>query len=297
MEDFILMKNNIKHLFSLLIFSMILIGCQREKIVIQELAPEHKIAVHCYLDGDSSKEVVCKVYKSIQVFGNTNSENYPILDAVVEIGNNGNWFKIPSSIENQDYRAILPEGFLKDNSIYQLRISHPEFPTAESSISLLPKYTTEDISGKVELINSETDSTFKLKYSISWADDSRSTNYYRVLPQVGYINVDFPTDTFYMPPNYGKIFMLNESNKKGNRIMWQTISDFYPFGENGFKPVSIKIYVLNTDKIYHDYHHIITLMNSEGTIAEPSFFKGNIKNAFGVFAACNGLSEKTFPLE
>ncbi len=291
------MKNNIKHLFSLLILSMILIGCQREKIVIQELAPEHKIAVHCYLDGDSRKELVCKVYKSIPVFGNTNSENNPILDAVVEIGNNGNWIQIPSNIENQDYRVILPESFLKDNASYQLRISHPEFPTAESSINLLPKYITDDIFGTVELIKSETDSTFELKYSISWADETGKTNYYRVIPQVGYINVDFPTDTFYMPPNYGKPYIINESNKKGNRIEWKANSNFYPFGENGFKPVSIKIYVLNTDKIYHDYHHIITLMDSEGTLAEPSFFKGNIKNAFGIFAACNGMSEKTFPLE
>jgi hypothetical protein len=297
MEDFILMKKYIQLLIWFGLLSTSFIACQREKIVISELEPEYKIVTHCYLEAKSNNSISCKIFPSSPVFGNTSNDNKPISDAIVEIGNRGNWIPLTFEGVSQDYQAFTPEDFLVDGETYELKISHPDFPTAYSSIKLLPNYITDKILGKINLINTENDSTKELKYDVSWEDDSRGINYYRIIPQVGYINVDSPTDTFYMSPNYGKLILLTEDNKKGNRIEWQDISNFYPFGENGFKAISIKIYILNIDKTYYDYHNIIQKMSSEGSFFEPTFFNGNIRNSFGIFASCNGLSEKTFPLE
>ncbi len=291
------MKNILNLIICLSFLSISFVSCQRETTVIEELEAEFKIVVHCYLDSDSGKQIICKVNNSLPVFGNTNQEKKTINDAIVEIGKNGEWFQLTFEEMSQDYRMLANEGFIVDNATYELRISHPDFPTANSSIKLLPKYVTDDINGKITQIKSASDTTKKLKYEITWQDDSRVNNFYRVIPQVGYINIDFPNDTFYMPPNYSKLILLNESYKKGDRMEWKAESDFFPFGENGFKPVSIKIYLLNIDKSYYEYHQFIQQVSSEGSFVEPSFFNGNINNAFGIFAACNGMSEKTFPLE
>ena len=297
MEDFILMKRYNQILIWIGLVSSILASCQREKIVISELEPEFKIATHCYFDADAGNKITCKIFPSLPVFGNTNQEIKPINNAKVEIGNKGQWLELIFDDVNQDYRTIPPTDFIEDGSTYELKISHADYPIAYSSIQLIPKYTTNEINGKISLINSVSDSIKKLKYEISWQDDSRGSNYYRVIPQVGYINVDFPTDTFYMPPNYGKLILLTDQNKKENKVEWNDISDFYSFGENGFKPICIKINILNIDRTYYDYHMMIPKLSSDGTFIEPTFFNGNITNSFGIFAACNGLSEKTFPLE
>ncbi len=291
------MKKYIQLLIWFALLSTSFVACQREKIVIRELEPEFKIVTHCYLEPNSNNSISCKIFPALPVFGNTSNDNKPISNATVEIGNRGNWIPLTLDGLSQDYRAFTPEDFLVDGETYELKISHPDFPSAYSSIKLLPKYITENIQGKISLMNSENDSTKQLKFDVSWEDDSKGTNYYRVISQVGYINEDLPSDTFFMSNNYGKLILLTESNKKGNRIEWQDISNFYPFAEKGFKPISIKIYILNIDKTYYDYHNMIQKMSSEGSFFEPTFFNGNISNSFGIFASCNGLSEKTFPLE
>ena len=296
MEDIILMKN----LFTLLSAALLMFftgACQREKIVLEELPSEYQMVAHCYVDADSSKLITCKLNQAQAVFGQVNLETKPISDATIEIGSNGNWVQLIYDDMNQMYQINAPEGFFEDNQKLELKINHPVFPTATSEIQLIPDYKTEQIHAKVRIVRNTVDSSQTLSYSITWEDQANQKNYYRIIPQIGYVNIDMPGDTFYMAPSFGKIFLADETNKKANTIEWNATSEFYPFAENGFEPVSVKIHILNIDKAYYDYHLFIQRMNSDGGFVEPSFFSGNINQAYGIFAACNGLSEKTFPLE
>ncbi|MFY8020947.1 MAG: DUF4249 domain-containing protein [Bacteroidia bacterium] len=288
---------NIQQLTCILLSLFSISACQREKIVLEELPSEFQMVAHCYLDADSSKLISCKLTQSQAIFGQTNTELKPIIDATIEIGSNGNWLQLVYDDMNQIYLMNAPDGFLEDNQKYELKISHPNYPTATASINLLPDYTTDHIQAKVKILRNAIDSTQSLSYSISWEDQASNKNYYRIIPQIGYINIDMPGDTFYMAPSFGKIFLADESNIKGNLIEWNETSNFYPFSENGFKPVTVKIHILNIDRTYYDYHLFIQKMNSDGGFVEPSFFSSNMNQAYGIFAACNGLSEKTFPLE
>lgn len=283
-------------LFSFCLFVIILQSCNREKIVLDNLPSEHKLAVHCYLDADSGKMIVAKIFQANPVFGEHTSANNPLMDAVVEITHEGKTITLNPDFMSSDYKAFMQDGFISDNGEYELRISHPDYAMIKSKINLIPKYTTDEIEGKIKKVKGNTDSTYKINYEVNWADDNNRKNYFRIIPQIGYINDASPLDTFFMSASYGNIFLSDDIKKINNKIQWAESSDFYAFQMEGFSPKVVKVYILQVDETYYLYHQMLKQLNLGG-ISEAFILNGNIKGAYGIFAACHGLSEKTFLLE
>ena len=138
----------------------------------------------------------------------------------------------------------------------------------------------------------EVDTTNRLSYN-QWSGEKYSTitakisitdfpgeaNYFRLVFSVNGIQFVTPVEDI----------VISDKGRDGEKIVLQTIT-FYPITINSTYEADsafLRIYLLNTNKAYYDYHksfYTSTLGNT-GPFTEPSPLYSNVSNGVGIFAA------------
>jgi hypothetical protein len=165
---------------------------------------------------------------------------------------------------------------------YKIKVDNDEGLTAEASCTVPVR----------RAFHIEVDTTNRLSYN-QWSGEKYSTitakisitdfpgeaNYFRLVFSVNGIQFVTPVEDI----------VISDKGRDGEKIVLQTIT-FYPVTINSTYETDsafLRIYLLNTNKAYYDYHksfYTSTLGNT-GPFTEPSPLYSNVSNGVGIFAA------------
>jgi len=188
---------------------------------------------------------------------------------LIDTLNNSNLIRIKnfSFAEGKSYkiRAVNEDGLTADASC-TVPIRRDFHIEVDTSVLL----TSDHWSG-------EKYSTLTVKISIT--DYAGEPNYFRLIFSV----IGIPRSPFVDDA------VVSDKGRDGEKIVLQTTTyNRVPINQaNKTDSTFLKIYLLNTNKAYYDYHksYLTTTMGNTGPFTEPSSLYSNVSNGVGIFAA------------
>lgn len=289
----------VRNLFFLLISLVFFSSCLREKVVIDNLEPKYPFSVTCFLEKSTPNGIRVKVSRTRKVFGPDSFDSSVVFDAKVFIRNGQDEIELVFDQMAQVYQAFPPAEFFLGSENYSLRVKWRDYPEALGKVQLPDAYelTSEQLQGQVQQYSLTNAPGPQYKFQCVFPDQLGKRNFYRILPLLGYSVPNQPlADTFFMPMYSNSIHLVSDDGIDGKLVNWTyTTTSVYPM--EGLKVVAIKFGILNVDENYYRFHRAMEFANSGEELVEPYFVPNSFSNAYGVFASCNGYSEKTFGIE
>jgi hypothetical protein len=203
-------------------------------------------------------------------------------------------------------KILLKNMTIIEGKNYDLKVISDKGLTAEASCTIPIK---RDFKIEVDTISDKKIDQYNQRYSvltakISITDFPGESNYYRLLyiyqvfnRTVGnsksiFLKNELASDGLVSPiynPDEGDI-TYNDIGKDGEKINMRTIefSPVYWDSPSYIKPDSsfLRIYLLNTDKPYYDFHQsLLNYSLGDTPFTEPSFLYSNVKGGVGIFAS------------
>jgi len=193
-----------------------------------------------------------------------------------------------SDTSAQIFKLSSADIIIKEGTTYYLSISNDKGLTAEASCTVPIK---RDIKIEVDTVQELSYNDYwgrlaSISFKISIIDWPGENNYYRMLcyyQSYGNPVYDYSSGKTDMPD-----IMYNDKGRDGEKILIRTLE---PVGiplDAPYCPDSsfLKIYLLNTDKEYNDFHQsLLNYSSGDQPFNEPSSVYSNITGGLGIFAA------------
>jgi len=205
------------------------------------------------------------------------------------------------------YKYYLKNIPVQEGKTYHLKVESNKGLTAEANCTVPIK---KDFKLEVDTSSIVFMSEFGFKQSITYANFSITdipgeSNYYRLLyiyqqysSLVKYsqnsikkqLQGEVPVTNVYQPGIGDKVF--SDLGMDGKKILLRSIElppvdliiDPHPYSK--VDSIILRVYLLNTDKPYYDFHHsLIYWSMGDNPFTEASFTYSNIKGGVGIFAA------------
>jgi hypothetical protein len=180
------------------------------------------------------------------------------------------------------YRIVINKLVVTEGKTYKVKVTNDKGLTAEASCTVPHRrdfqievdttitFSTNQWSGK---------KYYTITANISITDFPGESNYYRLLFSVNGINVAQRIEDN----------VISDKGREGKKFVIKSITfaskpvDYTSDNE----PYLLRIYLLNTNKAYYDYHKslLTATLGSGGPFTEPSPVYSNVSNGVGIFAA------------
>jgi len=290
------MKTIVK-IFLISIFTFALTcSCQKEVDNVKFPEYKSKLVISGFLSPDETTHYISVLDNQI-IYGNPYVPYDPgtisgtISNGIKEISLRSIFKKFTNSQDSAFLGFVFTssELLVQDGMTYTLKVKSDKGLSVESSCTvplkknLFPSLDTVRITGTNSYDNSQYS---YLQSDFHFTDIDGEENYYAVLGQVTRYNSKITyfqsANTNLVDPKYG---CFNDKDIEGERLKIP-LGTIYPKLYANDDSAFLKIYLLNTDKPYYDYHRSILNYNSgETPFTEASPIYSNIKEGLGIFAA------------
>jgi hypothetical protein len=177
---------------------------------------------------------------------------------------------------------------IKEGKTYHLSVSNDKGLTAEATCTVPTK---RNFTIEVDTVQTLSDNDYwgklaNVSFKISITDWPGEPNYYRML--CSYHSFGNPILNFSSGSTDINDVMHNDRGRDGGKLILRTLE---PVGiplDAPFRPDSVflKIYLLNTDKEYYDFHQsLLNYSFDDKPFTEPSTVYSNVMGGLGIFAA------------
>ncbi|SKC13894.1 DUF4249 domain-containing protein [Dyadobacter psychrophilus] len=314
--------NVIKCIFSIVLLSTILYGCETP---LTNIPPsklpqaESKLVVNSIIS-PHLPHINVVVTESVPLFTKTEATERRVEDATVKLSDGVNEITIPYDTENKIYSIPQSKFPIKDSKTYFLSVSDKaRSVTAQCTVPgkkpVIKSYEFDTI-----VVNNSYMKDTILTLRMSWQDVPGDTNYYKldagidhqysvgILTDKNEIREEISTNHFYFhwQGQEGKSDYMSDRYLDGHIMnsLLGKFSYFSPIQLNGKDGKMVTFYpknkvlgallqVLNLDVNYYKYMHSIEIKeNSDTPFAEPAPLYSNVKGGLGCFAAYNAAQLK-----
>ena len=262
---------------------LLLASCTKDVINVKLPDFEQKLVLAAFISPDLKSNEISIGYTKYD-FGNISAPELPgKVSAVISDGTNE--VRIDTMLIDSNYfnnRIRIRDIPISDGKSYKIKVENEKGLTAEASCTIPVRRDFHiEVDTSVLLSSNpwsgEKYSTTTAKISIT--DFPGESNYFRLVFSVNGIQFVTPVEDV----------VISDKGRDGEKIVLQSIT-FYPVTINStYKTDSafLRIYLLNTNKAYYDYHKSFytTTMGNTGPFTEPSPLYSNVSNGVGIFAA------------
>jgi hypothetical protein len=261
---------------------LLLASCTKDVINVKLPEFEKKLVLSSFISPDLKyNELTLGCTKSD--FGKLSAPEPPG-KVSVSISDGINGIRIDTTLIDSNYyfKIRIRNMHFSYGKSYKIKVDNDEGLTAEASCTVPVR----------RAFHIEVDTTNRLSYN-QWSGEKYSTitakisitdfpgeaNYFRLVFSVNGIQFVTPVEDI----------VISDKGRDGEKIVLQSIT-FYPVTINSTYETDsafLRIYLLNTNKAYYDYHksfYTSTLGNT-GPFTEPSPLYSNVSNGVGIFAA------------
>ncbi len=225
-----------------------------------------------------------------RVFGDLSDIQSPgNLTAFISDGTNKFELTITESDTSaQIYKLSSADLVIKEGKTYDLSVSNDKGLTAEASCTVPIKRNFKiEVDTVQELsVNDYWGRLASVSFKISITDWPGENNYYRML--CSFQSYGNPVYSYSSGATDKPDIMYNDKGRDGGKLILRTLE---PIGiplDAPFSPDSafLKIYLLNTDKEYNDFHQsLLNYSFGDQPFTEPSTVYSNVSGGLGIFAA------------
>jgi hypothetical protein len=188
----------------------------------------------------------------------------------------------------QIYKLSSADLVIEEGKTYSLCVSNDNGLTAEASCTVPKKH---DFKIEVDTVQFLSDNDYlgrvaNISFKISVTDWPGESNYYRTLcsfQSFGNPIFNYSSGATDMPD-----VMYNDRGRDGEKLILRTVEPVGVPLDAPYSPDSafLKIYLLNTDKEYNDFHQsLLNYSFDDQPFTEPSTVYSNVKGGLGIFAA------------
>ena len=289
------MKTIVK-IFLISIFTIALTcSCQKEVDNIKFPEYKSKLVISGFLSPDETTHYISVLDNQI-IYGNPYVPYDPgtitgtISNGIKEISLRSIFKKFTNSQDSAFLGFVFTSSELRveEGITYTLKIKSDKGLSVESSCTVPFKknlFPTLDTVINTTISSYDKQEYSFLKSNFYFTDIEGDADYYSILSELTRYN---SSSTFYfantnlVDPKYG---CFNDKDIEGMRSKIP-LSDINLKSFTNDDSAFLKIYLLNTDKPYYDYHRSILNYNSgETPFTEPSPIYSNINGGLGIFAA------------
>ena len=290
------MKTIVK-IFLISIFTFALTcSCQKEVDNVKFPEFKSKLVISGFLSPDETDHYISVLGNQI-IYGNPYVPYDPgtitgtISNGINEISLRSIFKKFTNSQDSAFLGFVFTssELLVEEGITYTLKVMSDKGLSVESSCTvplkknLFPTLDTVRITGTNSYDNSQYS---YLQSNFYFTDIKGEENYYSILSEITRYNSNSSYSNFantnLVDPKYG---CFSDKDIEGERLK-VPLGIIYPKLYANDDSAFLKIYLLNTDKPYYDYHRSILNYNSgETPFTEPSPIYSNINQGLGVFAA------------
>lgn len=273
-----------------------------------------KLVVQSFISPQASRIYVV-VTESIPLFGESNSSNSVVTDAVVKMSGEGQEVIIPYDSSSQLYSIEKAKFPIVASGTYKLSVSDATRSVDATCTVPASQTTIKSFTIDTAYITRRNSPDTALTVKIAWQDIAGEANYYRVRANM---DVEYSVFDGTGPDNFtekrvrtrfsfnwdddsGRSDFQNDVNLDGNVFSSPLGRAFLPStllytGTDGTKYyakqkprlVALVMEVNNAEKTYYEYHKSLTLNDqSDNPFAEPALVYNNINGGLGCFAAYN----------
>ena len=302
------LQSILKYIFFLLI--IFTTSCRKDASYVSIPEFKQKIVVEAYLSPDQDSNFI--------YISSTQNRFGELTGAAPSLGNLNLYLSDGTNEINLDtvrkepyhfnaYKYYIKNIPVTEGKTYHLKVTSDKGLTAEANCTVPIK---KDFKLEVDTSSIVFMSEFGFKRSITYANFSITdipgeSNYYRLLyiyqqysslveyPQNSIkkqLQGEMPVTNVYEPGKGDKVF--NDIGMDGKKILLRSIElppvnlniDPHPYAK--VDSTILRVYLLNTDKPYYDFHYSLLYWSLGDTpFTEASFTYSNIKGGVGIFAA------------
>jgi hypothetical protein len=257
-------------------------SCTKDVINVKLPDFEQKLFICSFISpGLKANEIAIGCSKSD--FGKLSAPDMPG-NIVAIISDGTNEVRIDTVLNDSNYfhnKIRIRNIPIIEGQTYQIKVINEKGLTNEASCTV-PLH--RDFHIKVDTTITFTQNTWTgEKYSsvtakISMTDFPGETNYYRLIFSVNGISMVRPVEDV----------VLSDKGKEGQEFVLQSVSfQSTPVRSTYKDSAFLRIYLLNTNKEYYDYHksYLTATLGKIGPFTEPSALYSNASNGVGIFAA------------
>jgi len=261
---------------------LLLASCTKDVINVKLPDFEKKLVLSSFISPDLKyNELTLGCTKSD--FGKLSAPEPPG-KVSVSVSDGTNEVRIDTMLVDSNYfnRIRIRNMQFSDGKSYKIRVDNDEGLTAEASCTIPVRRDFHIEVDTSVLLSSNPWSGEKYSTTtakISLTDFPGESNYFRLIFSVNGIQFVTPVEDV----------VISDKGRDGEKILLQSIT-FYPVTTNSTYETDsafLRIYLLNTNKAYYDYHKSFytTTMGNTGPFTEPSPLYSNVSNGVGIFAA------------
>jgi hypothetical protein len=277
-----------KRIVHIILLVLILVSCQREKIIDLEVPQKRKLIAVVYI-GAGNSSVVSTVTHSAPVIGSPEPESF---DPEIVPNANGVFSDVASSDawpfvfddNMQQYSATMSSASIQAGRQYRVQFSD-EYETVEGTTTI-PMPVATSLSIKLDSTVSQAFRQFTV--TITCTSLSEGTNNIRLVPFLIFND----TMPYSMTDIYDQQYVMQLT--KGGSFT----QDFTaPYSNEFFSPTRVDVMVLSCDDAYMKYFNSTGFSYDQfGPLSDPSMVYSNMSNKIGVIASYNVSETQSFPI-
>lgn len=282
------MLSYLKNTGILVVLFFAMVGCSREKIVLETFGKSNVPVVSCFITANNSF-VNVSLTKTTGIIGHPYGEKVNITDAEVTITNLTDTIYLTYDSLAQEYFSFVNQPFLFFNQTYYLNIK------ANGKLISAKAFIPEENNNTYINIQTNTqfnpDGFYTFKTSVNIKDNANQENYYRLIPLVLLVDtLGDVTDTINQNVGFGiDRCYLQDANQNGADLKTEITFNYTPFDSQ--KIVGVKIGVVNCSKTYYEYHKKLNTLQIGSSLTDPLIIPNNINGGIGVFAGYGNILE------
>lgn len=262
---------------------LLLASCTKDVINVKLPDFEQKLVMTSFISPDIKSNEIMLVCTNSD-FGKLSHPDLPGKISAL-ISNETNEIRIDTVLVDSEYynnRILIRNMSFKPGKSYKIKVVNDKGLTAEASCTIpfrrdFPIEVDTTILISSYPYRSEKYSITTAKISIT--DYPGESNYFRLIFSVNGMPISPPVEDV----------IISDKGRDGEKIILQTIT-FGAVPINSTQKTDsafLRIYLLNTNKAYYDYHKSFqtSTLGNTGPFTEPSPLYSNVSNGVGIFAA------------
>lgn len=273
------------------IFILFFSSCKKDATNIRLPDFKQKLAINSFISADEPVTNIT-ISSAQRIFGDlSDRESLGNLTAFISDGTKETELDITESdTPDPIFKFSSKDMIIKDGNTYHLKIISDKGLTAEASCTVPVK---RDFKIEVDtIIRLSTDAGGRklsgLTVKIIITDFPGESNYYRLLVSSEYYGGPFGNPSVGSVTDNGDI-MFNDKGRDGKKFVLRSLefpSAYVDTPYNNVDSSFLRIYLLNTDKAYYNFHQsLLNYSLGDQPFTEPSQVYSNVTGGLGIFAA------------